>query len=389
MRRISHLTLNFLKVFFRDRTSVFWLVLFPIILLTILVLIFSAFDNPEKVDLRIVLLKSKNGAVSIIENVFKEASRKEEVFTLTVKENSKKTLRNELEKLKEGKTHAIVVIPDEFERDFNRWMAVSQSGRGTTPPKISVYITEERMVSKVAEEAVRTMVNSINGSLLERLRMPLKNFTVKTSYIGTKTRFVYKDYLFPAIIIFSILSISMFAVAQELVEQRSKGIFKRVHLTPVRSQELLTAFGISRLVILSLVLIILSLFAKFVLKVNISPLEPAIIKYSTLSIITFVSMGFMLAGVIGNPQQAALVSNLSLQVMQFLSGAYFDVFNTPIFLRWIVYINPMTYLVSGVRHELGILKVPYSFSLSYLVPVAWTVVSLSMAFVFFRWTEER
>jgi ABC-2 type transport system permease protein len=391
--RIISLTKTFSKIIWRDKASVFWLVLFPLVLMAILIVIFSSFDNPETFSFKVVLLRNPGEHVQTIEEALKEISKsgnKEgKIIDLEIKNLEEKVLQSEVERLKESKINALVVVPADFDSQFEEWMQKLIRGSSSKPPEIKVYYLKERLSSKTTAEIIKAVIKHINNSLATYANVPLKEFSVKEEFLGSTKSIKYKDYLYPAIIIFSFLSISLFGITQRIVELRTEKVLKRVHLTPLKPFELFVSFNSSQVLLMIVEFALISLLAVWIFKVNVNPLEPALLSYSALSALTFISLAFMLASVIGNVQQATVIGNIILQVFQFLGGLYFDVFHLPVYLKWIVYLNPVTYLISGIRHELGILKTPYPYYLSYTVPIIWIVVSVLIASRYFRWVEER
>lgn len=361
--------------------------------MVVLALIFSSFDNPETFSFKVVLLKGSSGKSSqIIEKTLKEISESEgenKILDLKIKDFDEGTLKEEVEKLKESKINAVVVIPPDFDARFDVWIENVMRSSQVTPPKIKVYYLKERLSSKTAAEIIKSIVKGVNNSLAKQANIPLRNFSLKEEFLGNKRTIKYKDYLYPAIIIFAFLSISLFGITQEVTELRSKQILKRLHLAPLTPFELFISFNASRVILMLIEFTIVSSLAILVLKVSINPFHPALLAYSALSAATFISLAFMLASLVENVQQATVVANIVLQVFQFLGGLYFDVFHLPPFLKWIVYANPVTYLVSGVRQSLGILKTPYPYYLSYVVPLIWIAASVLIASKYFRWVKER
>jgi len=393
--RIVSLTKTFLRILVRDKITLFWLVVFPLALMTILMLVFSSFDDPKNLNFKVELLRDPGKNVEIVEKALKSVSSSEKdensIINLQVKGRGEddSVLKKEIEKLKESKINALVVVPTDFDSQFEKWILASRTGATAPPPAIKVYFLKEQASSKIAADVVKSVIKHVNNSLASHANVPLGDYKVEQEYLGTTKRMRYRDYLFPSMIIFSFFATSLFGIAEEVVQFRSKGILKRLHLTTVSSSELFVSFNASRIALMVVQFALVSAFGVWVFKVNVNPFSSTVLSYSGLSAMTFLSIAFMLASVISNTQQATVVTQLVLQVFQFLGGLYFNVFNIPLFLRWIAYINPLTYLVSGIRHDLGIASIPYPYYLSYTVPLIWIGASLFVAARYFRWVEEK
>lgn len=393
MKTTFALTRSFFLMLIRDKGTLFWLVAFPLVLMTMLVLIFSSFDNPKNLDLKVVLLRNPGKNIEFIEEAFKELASpkngKQTAVKLSIKKlgDDDRVLKKEIEKVKEGQTLSLVVVPAGFDDDMGRWLQSLATRRLAKQPELKVYYRQEQAASQVSTEIVRSLIKHLNNAFALRSGVPFKDFKVTQSYVGSTKRMKYKDFIFPGLIIFAVMATSLFGITQEIVDFRSRNVLKRTHLAPVKPLQILVSFSASRLFLTVLQYLLISAFAIWVFKIGISPFEPALLKYTALSVVTFFSFSFMLASVISNIQQANIISQMSLQVMQFLGGLYFNVFQVPMFLRWFVYINPVTYLAAGVRDELGLVKTPYPMYLSYAVPLAWTVFGIVLASLFFKWVK--
>lgn len=392
-------TLSLIKTFtvitVRSKLDLFWLLLFPILLLLLLSAIFSSFEKPENLNFKVTLLRNSGKNAEIVEKALEKASKdggeKKSVISLTVEKlgDDDKVLKKEIEKLKESKIHALIVVPEEFESDFNQWMYSLRTPNPAEAPEIKVYSLNGSQSSEVAADIVNAIMKGVNNSLLATSKIKVDRHKLDETYLGAKKKFGYKDFLFPGVLMMAFMTTSIFGVGEEVVRYRTQGVLKRLSLSPVSSLELFLSFNTVRMAIMVIQFILLSLVAVFHLKTNLQPLDPPVLLYSVLATVTLMSLSFMMASLIPNLQQATVITNLFFTVMMFLGGLFFDVFNIPIVLRWFVYLNPVTYLASGMRASLGISKVPYPDYLSYVVPLAWILVSVLISARFFRWTEER
>ncbi len=382
---IKYLFTSFLKGTIRDKMALFWLIMFPIILMSILIAIFSSFDRIENLQLKAVLLTNNVGNARIISEAL--TSLDQEMISFEVKGFTEELLEEKMEVLKEYKLDLLIVIPDNFNTTFNNWLINFQTGNAL-PPEVKVYYLQERQTSKISLEIVNSVIQAINNNLLQSFGFPIESIAVKESITGKMVEFKYKDFIFPGILIFSFFSTSLWGITAEVLNLKTSKITKLLKLSPIGTKEIFLSFSASRLVLLVIQFFLLSALAVFVFKVSVNPFNPALIGYLLLATLTFQSLGFFLAGILQNMGQAEVVCNLLLQVMQFLGGTYFDVYNTPIFIRFLVYLNPVTYIVGGARSSLGIMKVPYPYYLSYTVPLLMSAVLILLSFKFFRWTEE-
>jgi ABC-2 type transport system permease protein len=67
---------------------------------------------------------------------------------------------------------------------------------------------------------------------------------------------------------------------------------------------------------------------------------------------TFIGFGLALAAGFRDTQGYGLVVNFVLFPLAFLSGAFYPLSNLPLALRWVGYLNPLTYGIDGLRGAL-------------------------------------
>lgn len=103
-----------------------------------------------------------------------------------------------------------------------------------------------------------------------------------------------------------------------------------------------------------------------------------------LSMIVMLGFGMMISSLVKKLSTMIALAQISLQVLMFLGGLYFPVFDVPIPLKWIVYGIPTTYLVELMRRNLGLNVAPVSQATLYIVPMIWFVASVFIFAVNFK-----
>ena len=88
------------------------------------------------------------------------------------------------------------------------------------------------------------------------------------------------------------------------------------------------------------------------------------------------SFGMMLSSGIKKLATMLVISQISLQVLMFLGGLYFPVFDVPPPLIWFVYVIPTTHLVELMRRTLGLSIAPVSSTVLVIVPLIWLVFGM-------------
>jgi ABC-2 type transport system permease protein len=100
----------------------------------------------------------------------------------------------------------------------------------------------------------------------------------------------------------------------------------------------------------------------------------------------FIGLGLIFASVMKDIQGFGLIMQMIIFPLFFLSGAIFPLVNLPKFLRYISYLDPLTYGVEGLRKALiGFSFLP--FSLSFLLLLFFSIVTIFLGAYLFEKSE--
>ncbi|MCX7795792.1 MAG: ABC transporter permease [bacterium] len=372
----------------RDRSDFFWLLVFPIILLVILMLIFPSLYEPKEVTFSLTFL-SQNGMFSeIIERVFKELSiGKHKIFRLSILRNTEENLNNEIEKLRRRNIDLIVEIPEGFDAQMLNWFMLNNLGVTASSPTINIYSLKHNISSESAYLTVKNILQKLELEFIKKVGYKLREVESEIELIGIKSTFSYIDFIYPGIVIFVVFMTGLFGIGLHLTWLKESGILKRIMVTSLPKSSFIISYIISRIYLIMLQITLISLIAKFLFKTTVNPLSLSFIGYTSLTVICLSSLGFFLASVSKNVSSANAISQILNFPLQFLGGIYFPVSGVPWAIRWLVLINPITYLASGIRDALGIMESPYPLYVTLIVPMAWIIFCLLFTYRRFKLEE--
>jgi len=118
-----------------------------------------------------------------------------------------------------------------------------------------------------------------------------------------------------------------------------------------------------------LIVVVPSLFVKS----NFS----ALILWIALSSVIYTSLSMLLATVAVTPERLNLVLNIVGSIVAFMSNVFYPIDYIPVIFRPIVYINPMTYVVTLARFfALGINELPFDPMYSVIIILIYILVSI-------------
>ncbi|MEM3181156.1 MAG: ABC transporter permease [Candidatus Micrarchaeaceae archaeon] len=169
---------------------------------------------------------------------------------------------------------------------------------------------------------------------------------------GLPAGFSYIDFLVPGILGMSMLFAATTA-GISLLWDRQFGFLKEVMVAPVKRISIMlgrTFGGITTAFLQSLLLIIFALFIGF----HVSSIAGLLVTFGFMLLIgfVFISLGLVLASIMTDMQGFGLILNLLIFPLFFLSGAIYPVDALPKIVRYITYVNPLTYGVDGMRGAL-------------------------------------
>ena len=385
----NQLFMSLLKSGLREKETIFWILLFPLIIFTIMVLIFSNMTGEDLNFKMAVIDDSGTGMGStIINQVFEGISQSESpdedpLYSIVEVKNKEEALSL----LKEQHIDIIVEIPESFNEKFNQVVFFSKIASVATEnkPTIIVERVPMRNLSKLASDIMEQILSEVNLEAAKRMNVSIPEATLSSEIVGQTQDFNYADYFFAGILIMGFFSTGFFNMGINMTYFRRKGIFKRLGCTPIKNSTLLYATILSNLVFMVFSFVILLIYAKIFYQVTWAIFYPESILFMFLSAILSLSFGFFLGSVAKTPNSASGLANILFFPMQFLGGLYFPVFDLPPAVRWFVYINPITYLAAGMRQSMGLMDAPLPYFTLFLVPLLWAVVLLLISVKIFKW----
>ena len=352
------------RSYLRNPVALFFSLIFPIILIALFGLIFSAVGNsPVTVQ---VLNLDHNSPTSV---EFLAALNN----TSVVK----------------------VQVVDQNASNFGAWLGQNDDPVGLVVPagfasnytlrestNLTVYVDPEAAASSGsvigAVEGVSNYFNlrASNGTAI--IGLEEKN-------VGSQV-FTYIDYLIPGLIGFSILTSPMFSMVDIASSYRKEGIFRELSLTPLTRAEWLTSH-IAWYMVLTFVtagIMIGAGIELFGAHVNVTL---GLVPFLIVGPLLFVSLGMLAGSVAKTPESAALIGNIITFPMMFLSGTFFQVSMFPPALQSFAHILPLYYVIDGMNQVMLFSNATRALT-DVLVVLVSAIVVFLLAIRFFQWRDE-
>jgi ABC-2 type transport system permease protein len=157
------------------------------------------------------------------------------------------------------------------------------------------------------------------------------------------------NYLLPGIIVMSLMMVTMNNNTVKITSDREKGVYRRLSLTPLKRQTLLTGHIIVRYIIVLLSTILLIVIGTVVFKANFGGNYFLFLLVLTLGSLIFLTLGFVLSSLVKNTSSAMTLCMAVLFPLMFLGGCFWSLDQMPSFISPICDILPTTHLNAALR----------------------------------------
>ncbi len=198
--------------------------------------------------------------------------------------------------------------------------------------------------------------------------------------------FTYVDYLIPGLIGFSILTSPMFSLVDVSSSYRKEGIFRQLSLTPLTRSEWLASRVVWYVLLVFASAGIILGMGVYVFGAVVHP-TVGLLAFLVSGAFFFVSLGMLCGSVAPTPEAAAVIGNIVTFPMMFLSGTFFAVSTFPPGLKDVAHLLPLYYVIDGMNQVMLFQNTARALDDLAIVVVAGVVV-FALAVRLFRWRDE-
>lgn len=365
-----------LKITLRQREALFWLFLFPVLLMVILGFVFGS-SGEMKLRIGIVDLDGSPVSQGIVGFFTADDSRIQE--GLVVETGSEE---EERAAIKDGDRNGIIIIPEGFGTKV-------MSGE---PADVTIIINESEVsTAQITSSTLNGIMGEIGREIQRRMNAEAPDeasgevIVVNEEAAQDVDDFEYIDFMVPGILAMVLMFGGMAGYSLEIASYREKGILRRIKVSPLSLSAFLSA-GITSVLLFTLaqaaLLIAIGILA-FGMKVSGNYLY--ILVLVIIGALSFLALGFLIASLTRNMRSAGLASQAIAMPMMFLSGIFFPVQFVPTPLKVIARCLPLYYLGDALREVM----INSASLLDVWVDILVLAVVGATAFIasirFFRW----
>jgi ABC-2 type transport system permease protein len=360
MKIFSHLFVATLKDMVRDKMTIFWFLMFPVLFILLFGLIFSGDAQSININLGVVVEQDNAFTTTFIGNLSQAPA-----FTIF-----QGTLADELEALENGERSIVLVLPKEI-------ATASTMTEGITIPVY--YDASQQTTNHIMLSVIREIFEESERHIQQRPRL----FSIDAQPVQTEP-LKNIDFLLPGILGMALMQLGLFG-SLRLVSLREKKILKSLGATPLSRKHLVLSEVTVRLLMAVIQTVLIILIGHLAFGVTVIGSWWKVLGVVLLGAATFVSIGYMLVSFAKTEESGMGIIQVVQFPMMFLSGIFFPLSILPGFLRPVVNAIPLSYLVDLLRNVMVGIPSEFGLTTNLLVLSAWLVISLTAAIRFWRW----
>ena len=228
--------------------------------------------------------------------------------------------------------------------------------------------------------------DSRNGYFLEQLLLTSdRHHIVKETVTGNPVRYI--DWVVPGILGMNMMFSCLFGVGYVVVRYRKNGFLKRLKATPLNAIEFITAQIFSRMILIMTVTVAVFVGTNLFLHFRMDGSYLALLLIASLGAFAMIAMGFVVASRTSSEELAGGLLNMISWPMMILSGVWFSLEGSRAWIQQIAKIFPLTQMLDGARIVMldgGGLK---EISSQLITLVVMSVVLLAVGAGLFRWDK--
>jgi len=369
---LVELTMARVREFLREPEVIFWVFVFPILLVFALGIAFRN-TGPQKIRIAVEKSETNTQASSTLADALARSSDIE-VLQLSSAEAT--------QALRSGKV-ALVVRPGEPVMETQRrGDAANDSGGVNASTRLPLSASfsyrydptrpESRQARMVVDDALQRAAG----------RSDVAHASDETF---TEPGARYIDFLIPGLLGMNLMGSGLWGVGFAVVNARTKKLLKRFAATPMRRSHYLLSFVLSRLFFLVLEVAVVIAFAWFAFGFTVRGSFVQMIFLLLLGALTFSGVGLLVASRPKTIEGVSGLMNLVMMPMWLLSGTFFSSARFPEIFQPFIKALPLTALNDSLR---AVMNDGASITTSWLavsVLLAWCVISFIVALKIFRW----
>ncbi|MGD1060432.1 MAG: ABC transporter permease [Methanomassiliicoccales archaeon] len=348
--------------FIRQKSTVFWTIAFPLLLILLFGAIFSA-QGTGTVDLYIQDLSDTPQSHAFVDGFMA-------VPSLNVHNVSKDV--NIDQYVKDNSVTAVLIIPQNF----------TNAHPGAPANTVTLVYKSD------PTQSTSSVINGIVAGSASQMNLALAGGTniVTVDSTNINTAFNYIDFFIPGVIALTTMTTTAFWMVSVMTRYRNNGIFKKLTTTPITRAEWLTSQILWQLVVVFISIAVIMIVGILAFNSHMT-LTPIAILTIILSSAAFSSMGMIIARFIKEEEAASAAANAITFPMMFLAGIFFPLSMFPSWLASVASVLPLTYVGNALRNTMVYGNQTAAFN-DMLVVAGFAIVLFIAGVMLSKWKQE-
>jgi len=189
--------------------------------------------------------------------------------------------------------------------------------------------------------------DSPKGYIVEKLLLAAAPDAHRQPVTGAALRYI--DWLFPGILGMNMMFSCLFGVGYVVLRYRKSGFLKRLHATPLSAFEFLSAQVLSRMTLIVFVTVILYVGIAAIIRFHSAGSILLLVILAILGALSMIALGLTVAARFSSEELVGGMLNLLTWPMMLLSGIWFSLEGSPPWVQWVAHIFPLTHVLDGAR----------------------------------------
>jgi ABC transporter DrrB family efflux protein len=189
--------------------------------------------------------------------------------------------------------------------------------------------------------------DSPKGYIVEKLLLAAAPAAQRQPVRGAALRYV--DWLFPGILGMNMMFSCLFGVGYVVLRYRKSGFLKRLYATPLSAFEFLGAQVLSRLGLILFVTMILYAGIGAIIGFHNAGSMLLLLLLATIGALSMIALGLTIAARFSSEELVGGLLNLLTWPMMLLSGIWFSLEGSPRWVQWVAHVFPLTHVLDAAR----------------------------------------
>jgi len=218
---------------------------------------------------------------------------------------------------------------------------------------------QQQAVQKVRHQQIDLLVDlhapprywvntdSPKGYIVEKLLLAAEPSAQRQPVSGAALRYV--DWLFPGILGMNMMFSCLFGVGYVVLRYRKSGFLKRLYATPLTAFEFLSAQVLSRLGLILFVTVILYVGIGAIIRFHNAGSTVLLLLLAIMGALSMIALGLSIAARFSSEELVGGLLNLLTWPMMLLSGIWFSLEGSPSWVQWVAHVFPLTHVLDAAR----------------------------------------